>query len=628
MISRMRVSNKRWTWLCAAVIALTLLLAMLPLNGSFERGSAQAAPPAQSPQDLCSLFPPGEGFKIEKNEGDKGCSVSYKYGYYSITAYPSAEQARQAVSDQAAIYAEKPKPGTTTVCGEYGFELPEEHTTPICRPWDRGDGTVDTLCAIETGSLLTIDSHTYTLVFSRGCYAISTQAESENPEVAKAQEVDKNWMGPKYVPGAAEATRKTAAQVDAKLKALPPCPGAAAQPQPPAVAGPFSVGFVCGYNEPPYSPGQVSCAASTTNAPPDAEIEYKWFMDGVQQPEKGNTFARDDKDLAPGEHSITVYAVDWTDTQSEGASYRFTKPGAPAAQPPAAPSAGQVVVKTSSGTTTVNPGTKTQIQLRPGEKAELEARCAEIKSTIVLMAAVEPKLEFSALVIAYLMVKIKCNELLSSQPLALAMAGGSNNVFLSHLSIADKPVQVQIELQQGPLRVEVIHDAVALDVETATTIVSSVGKNTLGVEHDPNTGTSIVSAYQGTVSIQPKNLALSPTTLQTGQRVEVTQSNVGAVTPIETPGSAAGALALVICGGVPFLMLAALVGGVVVFRRSRSRRARPSPPPPSGIPERGQRPSDLPERGAQPGLPATCPHCKSPVRAGAKFCSQCGKRIA
>ena len=605
MTSQVRFSNKRWMWLRAAVIALTLLLTMLFLNAPLVPHSAQAAPSLQDLNDLCAIHPPEMQVDTEPlSNPTKGCAIKYLVadkqsymGWTDIYQFKSSTEAREWVSQYSeATVGDLRRP--TTAYGDSGFEVRE--------------GTEITSGGAKTN---------FNLWFSRGCFGV--------------------WvLGIEYdgVTGGAAAMRQIASQVDQQLKTLPPCPDAAVQPQPPAVAGPFSVGFVCGYNEPQYAPGQVSCAASTTNAPPDAEIEYKWFMDGVQQPETGNTFARDDQGIAPGEHSITVYAVDTrTNIQSEGASYRFTKPGTPAAQPPAAqppaaPSAGQVVVKTSSGTTTVNPGEKTQITLRPGDKAEIRAKCEKLQTTIGLMSLTRDEgkyLEDSDLYYVFLLIKIKCSELLSSEPRTLAMAGQPDGALLPLLSTADKPVQLKLELQQGPLRAEVVHDSVSLEVETATTTVTSVGKNTVGVAHDPNTGASIVSAYQGTVSIQPKNLALAPTTLETGQRVEVTQSNIGAVTTISAPGSTTtGALALLLCGGVPFLMLAALIGGVVVFRRSRSRRARPSPPPPSGIPERGQRPSGLPEHGVQPGLSATCPHCKSPVRAGAKFCSQCGKRIA
>jgi hypothetical protein len=96
-------------------------------------------------------------------------------------------------------------------------------------------------------------------------------------------------------------------------------------------------------------------------------------------------------------------------------------------------------------------------------------------------------------------------------------------------------VQLKLELEQGPSRIEVVHDAVALDVETATTVVTSQGKNTFGVAHDPNANVTYVAAYAGTVAVQPQNRALAPVTLQPGQQVRVTQDNMSAPAPIPLP---------------------------------------------------------------------------------------------
>jgi hypothetical protein len=749
MTSKMRFSNKRWGWLCAAVIALVLLLTTLLPNGSLAPHAAQAAPLAQG-QDLTEQinkirdvlkslgFPePTVKTNIIANrvvsaqiEADIPGKSSVGGTRTVLTMHVRSSNAQSSAEQQASDYFDSEvremNEGLRTRLGvdwetftmDRGEQLTIDkglrafvHTANVNRaprvliegvPLPTWVGVAEGafVCGNVFAEILHMKISPQTTAEMRLEDAVNRWIPQANAE-AKAGVID--WM-----------TRLAKALLAANACKAP---GGTTQPQPPAATGPFSVGHGCSYNEPPTTAtGQLRCAAGTINEPPGADlfdIVFEWTYDGATVPnESKQVYARDDKDITPGEHTVTVVAIDKrTNSRSEGSTFRFTKPGAdlavtvqcalrsdqndavacyadPENVPEGAtltyewtwngapegetsrtlnktnladglyiitvratdsksgktaqgsttvqvgtPSSGQVQVTTSAGTTTVNPGTKTQIQLRPGEKAELAARCAEIKYTLALMAAVRPEgAPSSALVWLYLMVEINCRELLSSQPLALAMAGGSNSVLLSHLSIADKPVQVQIELQQGPLRVEVVHDAVALDVETATTIVSSVGKNTLGVAHDPNTGTSIVSAYQGTVSIQPKNLALSPTTLQTGQRVEVTQSNVGAVTPISTPGSAAaGALGLVICGGVPFLMLAALIGGVVVFRRSRRRPARPPAPPPPGVPAGRPRPPDLAERGAQrippPGA-RFCSHCGAPLKGGVQFCTTCGQRVS
>lgn len=68
---------------------------------------------------------------------------------------------------------------------------------------------------------------------------------------------------------------------------------------------------------------------------------------------------------------------------------------------------------------------------------------------------------------------------------------------------------------------------------------------------------------------------------------------------IPTGDTTSGALALMLCGGVPCLGAFALLGGIVLFTRSRTR-ARPAEPRPSGLPEQSapRKPTALPEQGA------------------------------
>ena len=100
-------------------------------------------------------------------------------------------------------------------------------------------------------------------------------------------------------------------------------------------------------------------------------------------------------------------------------------------------------------------------------------------------------------------------------------------------SSSSAPVEMKIELQQGPLRVEVVNDQVSLDVDTPTTTVSSEGRNTFGVAYDPNSDSSVLTAYQNPIYIQPSNGNLAPFTLGSGQQVEVSSSGIG---PITTAG--------------------------------------------------------------------------------------------
>jgi len=91
--------------------------------------------------------------------------------------------------------------------------------------------------------------------------------------------------------------------------------------------------------------------------------------------------------------------------------------------------------------------------------------------------------------------------------------------------------EIKVELQEGPLRAEIINDQVSLDIETPTVIVSSQGKNTFGVAYDPQTGKSFVAAYQYPIQVQPTGGSQAPFTLESGQEVEISNGQVRQATP-------------------------------------------------------------------------------------------------
>jgi hypothetical protein len=669
-----------------AVIALTLLPAMLLLSSSLAPRVTTAAPPEQPFTDLCSLFPPGNGFKVGTNVPGKSCSASYQVGDLLIERYDDAATARQQVTD---FCSTDPTRRSTAEYGEIGFEVAENASKFKVRPknpdaWEPGTAVGNLLYedSCETGSLLSPPpcqncARGYRLIFARGCYVVSATAKFEDQRLQNLA-----------VLGAANAMRSIATQVDAKLKTMPPCPGA----QPPA-AGIFGVGHGCSYNEPPTTAaGQLRCAAGTINEPPGADlfdIVFEWTYDGATVPnESKEVYARDDKDITPGEHTVTVVAIDKrTDSRSEASTFRFTKPGADlavtvqcalrsgqndavacyadpenvpegatltyewtwdgalqgetgrtlpkdkladglyiitvratdsnsgktaqgsttvqvgtaSAQPPASSAGGQLQTTMPSGTQTANPGAKTTINFPPGSKskAELKAQCENKVYTLLYIALVTGNelVKQGALANAILM-QILCDKI-TAVPQQIARAGQPRHPLLLEVA-PDIAVQIQIELAEGAIQLEVVNAQVAVDAVTSAATISAVGRNTFEIAHDPATNASFVSVSQGQVTVQPKNSALQPFTLQPGKQVQVTQNNVSAVSAIPTSWTHLGGLAsLAVRGGVAGLGLLALLAGFVTFTRSRARQARPSPPPPSGIPERGQRPSDLPERGAQ-----------------------------
>ena len=92
---------------------------------------------------------------------------------------------------------------------------------------------------------------------------------------------------------------------------------------------------------------------------------------------------------------------------------------------------------------------------------------------------------------------------------------------------------------------ETVHDQVALDVKTPTMTVSSAGKNTFGVAYDLNSESSLLSAYQNPIHIQPSNSNLAPFTLGAGQQVEVSSEGIGPITPLSQVSGGTGGSAYV-----------------------------------------------------------------------------------
>jgi hypothetical protein len=223
--------------------------------------------------------------------------------------------------------------------------------------------------------------------------------------------------------------------------------------------------------------------------------------------------------------------------------FQFNCRGMPA-QPekPDKPEEGILVV-TPQGTTAVKPREQGQIKLSPGEIAEIDAKCEAMKDFIILMhieAQKEAKDRYAtayAFATVISLIDIACENLKSGKPLEAHKTAE----FADISSSSDYPVKLEFSLQSGSLRMETVHDQVALDVKTPTITVSSEGKNTFGVAYDPNSGSSLLSAYQNPIHIQPSNSNLAPFTLGAGQQVEVSSEEIGSVTPMsQTPGGTEG----------------------------------------------------------------------------------------
>ena len=194
-------------------------------------------------------------------------------------------------------------------------------------------------------------------------------------------------------------------------------------------------------------------------------------------------------------------------------------------------SSGQIEVATMQGTTSAKPGDKTKVTLPSGGQAEIRAKCDNFAAKLDLIRLaysdfyyLDVGVQFHVLSLLVAMKNLGCSELLREN--YLGKVADFDGVPTSTLS----PVEIKIELQQGPLHAEVVNDQVSLDVNTPKTTIRSEGRNTFGVAYDPDSDTSFVTAYQNPLLVQPANQA--PFTLGSGQQVEVSSNGIGPITTI------------------------------------------------------------------------------------------------
>jgi len=198
----------------------------------------------------------------------------------------------------------------------------------------------------------------------------------------------------------------------------------------------------------------------------------------------------------------------------------------------------EILVVTSQGTIGVEPGEKGRIELSPGQKAEIKVKCKDLADAFSIIAVFGGDRNPVSGYIACLLLTACKREL--GKPTSLDKTAEFGDVPLSYA--ADLLTKLEFGLQRGSLSMEIVHDRIALEVKTPTVTVSSEGKNTFGVSYDPNSGSSLLSAYQNPIHIQPSNSNLAPFTLGAGQQVEVSSEEIGPVTPLgqvsgETEGS-------------------------------------------------------------------------------------------
>lgn len=208
-----------------------------------------------------------------------------------------------------------------------------------------------------------------------------------------------------------------------------------------------------------------------------------------------------------------------------------------------------IVLNTDQGDTSIKSGDK--ITLSPQQRADLKVKC---DSFIELVKLNSPKgawgYGFGALMYYYRLRNPSDEPEYSSHQIewgnafgqlskclwicAKLYGGGYGplNKLSKTIDSSDLPVQIEFALEKGPMVFEVVNDQTYLGVETSAMKATSIGRNTFGVFHDPNSGESIIAAYQNPVDIQPKNNNLATFILGSGQVVGINMNGILPTMPI------------------------------------------------------------------------------------------------
>jgi hypothetical protein len=161
-------------------------------------------------------------------------------------------------------------------------------------------------------------------------------------------------------------------------------------------------------------------------------------------------------------------------------------------------------------------GHKIPITLKPGEEIGITSDCKGFFDILLRLIADEGMPGLGGAMLSVENVAQSCNTLMthrSREKITAAFPlefGGMSGGWIS----AEPAAVLQIYLQQGPLRAEVVNDQVSLEIETATATISSVGMNIFDVAFDPASGRTLVATHDIPISIQPtggeESFALQP----------------------------------------------------------------------------------------------------------------------
>jgi len=211
----------------------------------------------------------------------------------------------------------------------------------------------------------------------------------------------------------------------------------------------------------------------------------------------------------------------------------------------------QIQVATPQGTASIRPGEKAQLALTPGKPMSIQALCEDLEAKINLIELVYDEIlddragtrsaeEREAIFLihsTYMAAHLSlCSKFGPSSYTSLDYDAAASS------SSEGSPLEMRLELQQGPVRAEVIEDLVLLDIQTPTVVVSSLGKNAFGVAYDPASGKSFVTAYQHPVQVRPMSGDTSPFTLEPGQSAEVGPNGINSNIPAGPASSSSAAM--------------------------------------------------------------------------------------
>jgi hypothetical protein len=198
----------------------------------------------------------------------------------------------------------------------------------------------------------------------------------------------------------------------------------------------------------------------------------------------------------------------------------------------------QLLVTNSEGTSSLKQGGIIQSKVTASDPVVLQLKCADLKAEMDLMTLMwyheddDEKLTENE--VAFLRISLILFE--TWKKLCLKGTWVDYDTDASDIA-GESPIEIKTELQQGPIRAEVVNDQVSLDIVSPDAIVSSQGKNTFGVAYDPQSKKSFVAAYQRPIQVQPTGGSQAPFTLESGQEVEISNGQVRQATPAgQMPG--------------------------------------------------------------------------------------------